>query len=195
MPNFTKQAIKSSFLKLLSEQPLNKISVRSIVEDCGINRNSFYYHFQDIPSLLREVISDELSGLTHTCSEIPSLDECVNVAFDFALRNKKAVMHIYNSVNRDIYEKSMMKLCEYVVSTYLDTAFGTDAISAGDRAVITRFFKCELYGLFSEWIVCGMKDDMIEDIHRISKLCSGFSDEVIRRSRDVAGPKQHPNER
>ena len=45
MSNFTKNAIKASFVKLLNEQPLNKISVRSIVEDCGINRNSFYYHF------------------------------------------------------------------------------------------------------------------------------------------------------
>ncbi len=52
MPNFTKQAIKDSFLKLLNQQPLSKISVRSIVEDCGINRNSFYYHYQDIPALL-----------------------------------------------------------------------------------------------------------------------------------------------
>ena len=49
MPNFTKQAIKDSFLRLLNQQPLSKISVRSIVEDCGINRNSFYYHYQDIP--------------------------------------------------------------------------------------------------------------------------------------------------
>ena len=48
MPNFTKQAIKDSFLKLLNQQPLSKISVRSIVEDCGINRKSFYYHDQDI---------------------------------------------------------------------------------------------------------------------------------------------------
>ena len=44
MANFTKQAIKASFMKLLSQKPLSKISVRDIVEDCGINRNSFYYH-------------------------------------------------------------------------------------------------------------------------------------------------------
>ena len=58
MPNFTKQAIQDSFLKLLNQQPLSKISVRSIVEDCGINRNSFYYHYQDIPALLGEIIKD-----------------------------------------------------------------------------------------------------------------------------------------
>lgn len=49
MANFTKQAIKASFLKLLNQQPLSKISVRDIVEDCGINRNSFYYHFMTFP--------------------------------------------------------------------------------------------------------------------------------------------------
>ena len=41
MANFTKQAIKAAFLELLDEKPLNKISVRDIVERCGINRNSF----------------------------------------------------------------------------------------------------------------------------------------------------------
>ena len=52
MASFTKNAIKQSFIKLLNERPLSKISVRDIVEDCGINRNSFYYHYQDIPALL-----------------------------------------------------------------------------------------------------------------------------------------------
>ena len=55
MANFTSKAIKESFIKLLNEKPMNKISVKDIVEDCGINRNSFYYHFQDIPTLLEEI--------------------------------------------------------------------------------------------------------------------------------------------
>lgn len=49
MANFTKQAIKSSFFKLLNEKPLNRISVRDIVEDCGINRNSFIIIFRISP--------------------------------------------------------------------------------------------------------------------------------------------------
>ena len=43
MANFTEKAIKESFAKLLNERPLDKITVKDIVEDCGINRNSFYY--------------------------------------------------------------------------------------------------------------------------------------------------------
>ena len=76
MANFTKQAIKAAFLELLDEKPLNKISVRDIVERCGINRNSFYYHFQDIPSLLGEIIV-ERRGVPHSrglCAEKPPRD-------------------------------------------------------------------------------------------------------------------------
>ena len=48
MSAYTKQAIKKSFLKLLNERPLSQVTVKAIVEDCGINRKSFYYHDQDI---------------------------------------------------------------------------------------------------------------------------------------------------
>ena len=59
MANFTKKAIKESFISLLEEMPLSAITVKTIVEACGINRNSFYYHFQDIPTLLDEIIKED----------------------------------------------------------------------------------------------------------------------------------------
>ena len=52
MPPFAKREIKNSFIKLLTELPISQITVKDIVEDCGVNRNSFYYHFQDIYDLL-----------------------------------------------------------------------------------------------------------------------------------------------
>ena len=47
MPPFAKREIKNSFIKLLTERPISQITVKDIVEDCGVNRNSFYYHFGD----------------------------------------------------------------------------------------------------------------------------------------------------
>ncbi len=186
IPNFTKQAIKISFIKLLNERPLNKISVRDIVEDCGINRNSFYYHFHDIPSLIEEIVMEEADMLIKQYPSIRSLNECVDVAFHFALENKKAVQHIYYSVNRDIYERYLMKMCDYVVTTYWDTAFGKENINELDREIIIRFFKCEIFGLSFEWITKGMQDDAIKDVYRLTKLCRGLSDELLKRCRESA---------
>ena len=185
MANFTKQAIKSSFMKLLNQQPLSKISVRDIVEDCGINRNSFYYHFQDIPSLIEEIIKEDADRIIEQHPTVNSLRECINIMFRYALENKKAVLHIYNSANRDIYEKSMMKLCEYVVTKYLETAFGKDPESEKARASAIIFFKCERFGLSFEWIEKGMKEDAIEEIYSLADLCRDFSDEIMKRSKEM----------
>ena len=56
----TKQIIRDSFIRLLNEKPFSKITVRDIVDDCGINRNSFYYHYQDIYSVLEWIVETEL---------------------------------------------------------------------------------------------------------------------------------------
>ena len=48
MLQLTKKAIVNSFIKLLNEKPLDKITVKNIAEDCGINRTTFYYHFRII---------------------------------------------------------------------------------------------------------------------------------------------------
>ena len=45
MANFTKKAIQESFLRLLMERPLSQITVKDVVADCGVNRNTFYYYF------------------------------------------------------------------------------------------------------------------------------------------------------
>ena len=44
MAQFTKRAIVESFIRLLNEKPLDKITVKEILDYCGINRNTIYYH-------------------------------------------------------------------------------------------------------------------------------------------------------
>ena len=127
MPNFTKKEIKRSFIKLLNEQPLNQISVRDIVEDCGINRNSFYYHFQDIPALIEEIFIEESENLIKKYPKVDDLDACVDSIFQLSMKNKKALLNIFHSVNRDIYEQYTMRLrnlcyeiCLYCIWTIYD---------------------------------------------------------------------------
>ena len=61
--NYTKKAIKETFISLLEEYPLSEITVKSIVDKCEINRNSFYYNYQDIPALIEEIIKEEAESI------------------------------------------------------------------------------------------------------------------------------------
>lgn len=182
MANFTKQAIKASFMKLLNQKPLSKISVRDIVEDCGINRNSFYYHFQDIPSLLGEIVTEQTDELIRQYPTISSMEECFSVAFHTARENRRAVMHIFNSANRDMFLQDTMRLCEYVVDTYLATVFSDASISGDDRRVVVQFMKCQLFGVWIDWVSGGMKEESLSDLQRMLQLCRGVPGLIVAHS-------------
>lgn len=182
MPTFTKQAIKASFMKLLNEQPLGKITVRSIVEDCGINRNSFYYHYQDIPALIEEIITESADRLIREYPRIDSLEECMDTAVHSMLSRKKAILHIFNSVSRDVYEQYLMRCCTYIITTYCDTAFAGSPINEEDRELLRRFLIWELFGASLDWVGRGMPEEALRDLRRIISLFDGLHEEVMRRS-------------
>lgn len=56
----TKKAIAKSLKSLCEEKPFDKISVRDIAERCQINRQTFYYHFNDKYALLGWILDEEL---------------------------------------------------------------------------------------------------------------------------------------
>lgn len=181
MPNFTKAAIKQSFIKLLNERPLKQITVRDIVDDCGINRNSFYYHFSDIPTLLEEIIMEEARRIISEYPNIDSIETCLLAVVEFARQNKRAIFHIYHSVNRTIYEQYLWQVCEEIVKVYLKTLMREAALSEEDTELIIRFYKCVCFGLTSEWLRTGMHSDITSDLHRICELKKGMVEEMIAR--------------
>ena len=88
MAQFTKKAIIESFLKLLNERPLDKITIKDVVEDCQINRNTFYYHFENIPALVEVIFREETERVIAEHQDISSWEDGFIAAADFALKNK-----------------------------------------------------------------------------------------------------------
>lgn len=182
MPGFTKQAIRNSFIKLLNERPVSQIRIKDIVEDCGINRNSFYYHYQDLPSMIEEIILDEAEAIVRRHPTVDSIEECLDLAASFALENRRAAMHLYHSANRDVFERHLWRVCEYVVNTYISTSFAEYSMREEDRRIIVRQYKWQCFGAVIDWLDGGMKDDIQKDFYRLCQLKKGMLEEMIRRS-------------
>lgn len=181
MPSFTRRAIMESFWRLLEEKPLGKISVKDIVEACGINRNTFYYHFQDIPSLIEAIVKEEADKVLQDHARVDSLEECLNIAVEFILKNRRAALHMYNSVNRDIYERYLMKMCQDVVENYLNTVFADRRVVPQDREVIAKCCSCQCFGLFIDWLNDGLKADIQPVLSRMCRLRQGMIEEMFDR--------------
>ncbi len=179
MADFTKKAIRASFLRLLNEKPLKQITVRDIVDDCGINRNTFYYHFQDIPQLVETMIQDEADQLIAEHESMDSVEECLEAIIAFALKNRTAVLHIYRSVNRAIYEQYLWRVCDHVVTDYIDHQLEGRKVSEFDRATIIKFLKCMSFGLVTDWLENGMQENVIDFTRRICEMKQGDLEQMI----------------
>ena len=181
MSGFTKQAIQASFLQLLDDYPLREITVKRIAETCGINRKSFYYHYPDIPALLEEIVTAQVTQIADTYHAMHSLEECLEAVLQKLIAEKKRVLHIYQSINRDVFEQALMQACDYLIRLYMDEMTRQYPIPAADRELITGFYRGECLGLILDWMIHGMEADVLSHFHKIYALRQGTTEELLRR--------------
>ena len=155
MTNLTRNAIKETFLELLNQKRLNEITVKDIVEKCGMNRNTFYYHFKDIPTLLEVIIEEDAQVIIKEQSQ---------------------------PRNRSIFEQSLWRVSEHVVSLYIDTIENSEKLSDGDRFIVVQYLKAVLFGLVSLWLESSMDEKILFELHEIAALKKGDLVDLIRKS-------------
>jgi len=173
MANFTRKAIMDSFSRLIDVKPVNKITVRDIVEDCGISRNSFYYHFEDIPSLINAMIVERADILIKENAEADSLTGCLQALSDFVLEHKKASLNLYRSVSRDVFEHYLMSICRHLVTVYGRTIAGEGAakgLGREDREIILRYYSSLLFGQIMDWLSHSLSYDIVAQFERFQQL-------------------------
>lgn len=192
MAKATRDALIASFLRLIDERPLNRITVRDIAEDCGVNRNTFYYHFADVPTLIEELMLEEAGRAVDACAEGETLEDCVDKAVSFMRLHRRAALHLYDSVSRSVLERYLMDACRYAVTAYLNVAHKGAPMREGDREIIVKAYACEFYGLFIDWLNSALRDDWRLELKRLLELRRGMLDEMIRRSGEgiEAAPRQ-----
>lgn len=181
--DLTKAAIKKSFLKLLNEKPISQISVRDIAEGCGFNRNTIYYHYDDIPCLVEEIVIEAADHIIAQYSDFSSLEACLEKAVEYALTHKRSVLNIYNSSNRSVYELYLMKVCGAVVEKYISTVFGNTNADPDSLETLIRFYKCESFGQIIDWLNCAMNYNLCEQFNKLCKLREGFAEILVERCR------------
>ena len=183
MSNFTEKAIKRSFIGLLEKKPLKFITIKDIVDDCGINRSSFYYHFEDIPALLEEIIQENSEAIIRKNAN-GTLPECMRGVIGFLLMHKKSVIHVYKAVDRETFETWSLQSCTYFVSSYLNQAQGSAELPAVMRARIEQFYLYLIFGFLQKWIARGLPERetgdfllLLEKTCDIEELKEKFKDE------------------
>ena len=75
MARRTQAIIMQAFIDLLSQKSIDKITVTDVIEKANVNRNTFYYYYDNIPSLLEAFFKQERIKFTESSQRSDSLAE------------------------------------------------------------------------------------------------------------------------
>ena len=141
MSELTKRAIQESFKKLLSNQPLDKITVKNITDDCGVNRNTFYYHYSDIYQLLEEIFLTEAQKSVEKMEVGQSWEEGLKTGLCFVKENKKLIYHVYSSLHRETIERYLYSVSlDFASRDWISKVYVSEALS-GDAELMAQVEK------------------------------------------------------
>lgn len=97
----TKQALADSLKQLLAKKSFSKITVTEIVENCGFNRKTFYYHFEDIYSLLRWMLEQDLLSVVDSNELTSDPEKVIRFALHYIKQNRQLLTCVINELGHD----------------------------------------------------------------------------------------------
>ena len=165
MSQSTKQAIVETTLALAKKRPIGKITVRDIVEGCGITRNTFYYHFHDIYEVLECAIEVELDTLRCVSEEDP--EKALFALIDFCVSYKKVWINLYKSVGRDQLSLYISKLLREALIERLRREAEAMEVNESDFRLLCVFYEEALLGVFFRWLKEDTRDNSPEELTEI----------------------------
>lgn len=117
----TKKMLAASLRKLLEKKPFSKITVTEIIADCGLNRKTFYYHFQDIYALLKWMLEQEAINVVKNFNLITDYEKAILFVLDYVEENRPLIRSLYGSVGynelRNFFYEDFYQIVENLIST------------------------------------------------------------------------------
>ncbi len=186
MAAFTKLVIMRVFGNLLAQKPLEKITVKDITDQCGISRNTFYYHYQDIYQVFKAYIDHFMEEIFNFIQQEKEKDQ------DHIC--EKAVEYLEN--HRTIFENLLRSVKSEEVRKILDDCsdrffhYVIDSVGEGidsrpeDRELICVMCRHAVHGIMYEWLSRERADkkSLSDILMRANYLFNGGLEYALERS-------------
>jgi AcrR family transcriptional regulator len=143
----TKQELAEALAGFLRTTPFDKISIRQLTDVCGIRRQSFYYHFEDVYALLRYLLDLRQQALQAQIGKSAAWEDRMLLLFRFLSDHRSAYF--------SLKESSAARYVDRAVYDWFYTAI--QPLTAGTADAEYRAFLCQycciaLSGLLNSWL-------------------------------------------
>ena len=169
----TKRAIGYAFKDLLKEKSFNKITITDIANNCAINRQTFYYHFQDIKDLVEWLCIDEVDNILNKNDECGKWEDKFLTIFKVVLKEKEVVENIYHSVSVEVLRTNLYRLVYPIIYSEIVEESKGKNLREEDKKFITDFYKYAFVSIVLDWIDKGMIENPEIIVLKVSNLITG----------------------
>ncbi|MDO4311675.1 MAG: TetR/AcrR family transcriptional regulator C-terminal domain-containing protein [Eubacteriales bacterium] len=182
MRKTTKQAISESLKTLLEKQTIDKITIKEIVAECGVNRQTFYYHFSDIYELLEWALEDTIQEYI-TVNPVPKDDwqEQIYLFYRFLYSHRRIILHAYDPINRTYYENFTVKFIEPIIMYRISLCPAAVHVPEDKRQFVQQVYTWICSDLIIEWVEHGMPDEQKTRLDDYITLVNGSLDAALER--------------
>ena len=123
----TCQAISGALKQLMTQKPLERITVAEIMDTCGMRRQHFYYYFTDIYDLLRWTFEKEALELLRQQQGVSPWQDGFLRLFQYINQNRAVCLCALDSLGKE----SLKRLLEADASSIVDRAVRQAAAENG----------------------------------------------------------------
>jgi len=173
MPGGMKGVIAEAFVALCMKKNIDKITVKDIVEVCGISRQTFYYHFQDMLDVVEWAVDQAVQEALANSLKEDTLEAALEVFLKMAVEKHEVILRLMQSQRREHLEKLFTGCIEQYLKGLLQGKAVARAISAEDLDVAGRFYSCGVVGVLLDY--CGRKDLNVKKLaSQLAKLLTNI---------------------
>lgn len=177
--NATKSAIVASLCKLLQEHPLDAITVKDIVEDCGISRQTFYYHFQDIYSVLDWQFQRTTQVFLHELGT-STWKNILQDVIDMVRAHKQMILNVYPAFDRSYVDHYLTKWTRPAVERIIEEKAKNYYIDADRVDFVVDLYAFGLVNTLLTWMDRGMTGGIVDRMDYFFILLENGVDDALR---------------
>ncbi len=148
----TKSALAAALRDRLKREPLNKISVKVLCDDCQINRQTFYYHFADIQELLSWSFGEDMQELAQKQNNVLIWQDGFYLMFQYLNKNRSLVLNVYRSAGHELLRDLINENLYSILHATLEQGFADIALPEGSIDFYTTYCIISLTGLVENWL-------------------------------------------
>lgn len=179
MSTLTKKALLVAFGELLEEKPFNKITITDITAKCGLNRMTFYYHFDNIYELMIWGLEMQMHEVSKDYINYENWKTGYLRIFYFALERKIYIKKIFQTLEQEHLEHYLNKIAERMVLSVIEEKSGNKLLNEDDKLFTAQTCAYVLVGILMSWVSRGMKETPEIMIKRTGRLLDGMIEKTL----------------